>query len=216
MGVLLRWRFAFLLPLGLVWAAALGAAAMLRPAAADKLFSEGQLVENANVVAYVAVLFYFLLRSRASWALRWHGALVMAFLAMRELDFHNRFTAESFMKISYYGRDADPLWGRILAGVIFLSVLVLCLGFLLKLYRRRAALQAGAAHAISCLAAVVLLPLTKVVDSAPREIERQFGYDLSTAARLWLKVLEESSELAVPVIILLAIWQFNVWAREND
>ena len=215
MMTLLRYRLAFLPLLGLVWAAAFGSAALLRPAAADRLFSEGHLVENANVVAYVLVLLYFLLRARASWSLRWHGALVIAFLTMRELDFHNRFTAESFMKISYYGRDADPLWVRVLAGLIFLAVLAVCIAFLGKLYRRRAALQARAAHAVTTLAAVVLLPLTKVVDSAPREIERQFGYDLSATARLWMKVLEESSELAVPLVMLLAIWQFDDWAKRS-
>ncbi len=195
--------------LALVWAAALLLGLSLERAAGQYFFSEGRPVEDANVVAYALVVLLLLIWSRAPRDFRLHSAVVITFLALRELDFHNAFTSDSFMKISYYSRGADPLWGRVLAGLIFLAVLAITLAYLIRLARLRGALAAGRPYALSSLAALVLLPLSKVMDSGAREIQRQTGYDTPEEIRYWVTLLEESTELAIPLIMLLAIVQYN-------
>jgi hypothetical protein len=206
---LLQQPFLFAWLLGLVWAAALALGLGLDRAGGQYLFSEGRPVETLSVVAYALAVLALLTWSRAPRNFRLHSALVIAFLGMRELDFHNAFTSESFMKISYYSRGADPLWGRILAGLIFLAVLAVTVTYLIRLARLRGALTARRPYALSSLAAVVLLPLSKVMDSGAREIHRQIGYDTPDGIRHWVTILEESTELAIPLIMLLAIVQYN-------
>ena len=88
-------------------------------------------------------------------------------------------------------------------------MLAITLAYLIRLARLRGALTAGRPHALSSLAALVLLPLSKVMDSGAREIQRQIGYDTPELVRYWVTLFEESTELAIPLIMMLAIVQYN-------
>jgi hypothetical protein len=58
-------------------------------------------------------------RFRYGWSLvRFETALLILAIALREWDWHQRFTAESATSINYYQDPADPLAVRILAAAV--------------------------------------------------------------------------------------------------
>jgi hypothetical protein len=73
------------------------------------------------LLAAVPVLWRF----RHGWSLvRFETALMIVAVALREWDWHRRFTAESVTSINYYQAPDDPLAVRILAGVIVAGLVV--------------------------------------------------------------------------------------------
>lgn len=206
---LVRRRFLFLGVLALVAVPTLVLGLVLDRESAHVLYSEDRLVENATVLAYGVAVVVLLAWSRASWSFRLHSALVVAILALRELDWHKAFTAESFMKITYYVRADDPLLVRLAAGLVLLAVVGILLGYLYRLSRSVAALRAGQPYAYSTLAAAVALPVSKAMDSGARMIHKHVGYDTPDSVRHWLHLYEETLELAIPLVMMLAVAQYN-------
>ncbi|MHC4776750.1 MAG: hypothetical protein ACYTBR_16000, partial [Planctomycetota bacterium] len=67
------------------------------------------------LLAVVPVLWRF----RFGWSLvRFETAIIIVAVALREWDWHRRFTAESVTSINYFQEPVDPLSVRILAAVI--------------------------------------------------------------------------------------------------
>ena len=71
------------------------------------------------LLAVVPVLYRF----RFGWSLvRFETALLILAVALREWDWHRRFTAESVTSINYFQEPDDPLSVRILAAVILVAL----------------------------------------------------------------------------------------------
>ena len=136
--------------------------------------------------------------------------ILVTFLILRELDIHKAFTSEGITRPIYYTHGADPLAWRIVAGLILLTAILLACAFLVRLWRARDAVKAGAPHALTTLAAVVLLVLAKVLDSSVGQIEKVLGLTVARDIQDWMRVLEESTELAVAVLMLMAVVQYNL------
>ena len=96
-----------------------------------------------------------------------------------------------------------------MAGLILLVSIALACAFLMRLWRARDAIKAGIPHALTTLVAVALLPLSKAVDSSVGQIKKILGLTVAQEFQDWMRVAEETIELAVPVLMLLAISQFN-------
>ena len=176
---------------------------------AQAWFSENHLVENLTLLAYFAAVGLLLLWPVAPGRFRYHTAFVVALGAMRELDLHNAFTSESFMKISYYVDGDDPAWARAISGVILLGLLAILIRYLAYVRPLIAALKRGRPDAYSALAAILLLPFTKTLDSVSRMIHEHVGYDVSDDIRHWFYLFEEALELAIPLLIILAMAQYS-------
>jgi hypothetical protein len=90
---------------------------------ANLFFKEGYGVEQLTVALYaLAIILWFSARPAAG---DWHLPLILALMAMRELDFDKRFTEVGLLKSHYYLRDAPisaKLTGIALLLVVFVSL----------------------------------------------------------------------------------------------
>lgn len=206
----LKRRTAFLWLLAAVGLSTLTAGLSLEPAKAKLVYSEGQLVENATVLLYGLALALLLGWSKGERELRLLIALVVSLCAFRELDLHKAYTSESLLKISYYIKGDDPILGRIVAGIVLIAILALLFRTLVYCRNLWAELRAGRPYAFSALTAILMLPISKVFDSSPRMIHKHLGIALDKELRQGLLLTEESLELAVPLLIILSIAQFNI------
>jgi hypothetical protein len=204
-----RQRYLFVWLLGLVSLLASLPFLILDDATAYALFQEGRLVENATVVAYGLTIILLLWWCRASISFRIHAMILVTILILRELDLHRAFTSEGITRPIYYTHGTDPLEWRIVAGLILLVCIALACAFLMRLWRARDAIKAGIPHALTTLVVVVLLPLSKAIDSSVGQIKKILGLTVAKEFQDWMTVAEESIELAVPVLMILAISQFN-------
>ncbi len=203
-------RFAFLLPIMIVAITTLTIGLSLEPAAAKLIYQEGRLVENATVVIYGLAIVVALAVNRPNLGLRCHTALVLAIMAGRELDLHKSFTTESMFKISYYMKPHDPVMIRVLAGCLVLILLGVFLSYARHLKGVWRNLWEGRAHAITVAVVLVTVPVSKIFDSSPRMVHKFLGIDFPDELRFWLLLSEESLELLIPVLILLAVVQYNL------
>lgn len=194
-------------PLALLGAVTLLLGFMLTVKEIKVLYSEDNLIESATVLGYGLALLILLATTRVAWRFRLLGAVVLLLCAARELDAHKAFTAESFLKISYYLRNDDPLWQRVLAGLALLAIALVLIRLLADLPRLLEALGDGRPAAFSLLAAILVLPLAKLLDSGPRMVHKFHGYDLPAEPRLWFLMAEETLEFAAPLLFILALAQ---------
>lgn len=202
-------RSAFIWLLAAVGLSTMMAANSLDQAKAKLLYSEGQLIENATVLLYGVALALLLGWSKGERELRLLIALVVSLCAFRELDLHKAYTSESLLKISYYIKGDDPILGRIVAGIVLIAILALLFRMLVYCRNLWAELRAGRPYAFSALTAILMLPISKAFDSSPRMIHKHLGISLDRELRHGLLLTEESLELAVPLLIILSIAQFN-------
>lgn len=203
-------RFAFLLPIMIVAIITLTIGLSLEPAAAKLIYTEGRLVENATVVFYGLAIIVALAVKRPYLGLRCHTAIVLAIMAGRELDMHKSFTTESMFKISYYMKPHDPVMIRVLAGCLVLILLGVLLSYARHLKGVLRNLWESRPHAITLAVVLVIVPVSKIFDSSPRMARKFLGIDFPDELRFWLFLSEESLEFLIPVLILLAVVQYNL------
>jgi hypothetical protein len=129
-----------------------------------------------------------------------HTAFVVALMGARELDWHKAFTTDSVSKLRFFTGDHVGLTEKLVAGAVLLALAVVVLRYL-KYWRR---LRDGIAHrspaAYSVLLVIVLIPATKTLDS------------IFVKVRV-LRLFEESLELTLPVIMVVAVAQYLLARR---
>ena len=212
---MLRQQFGFLWLLGGLGLATIFLILMSDREAAWTLFQESELYENATVAGYGLAMVLMLAWAKAGRLFRLHAALALGALASRELDLHKAFTSESTLRLSYYTSDLDPLDTRIAAGIVVGAAHLLVIAMAAYGKRLWVALRTGRAHAYSTLTAVLFLPLSKALDGAPGFIRERLGYVLSEAQFRPFRMAEETVELAIPLLVILAIAQLNASRAER-
>ena len=112
----------------------------------DGLFREGGVVENAQAILYgLCVRLSLAYWRREVWPGGLTGALLLAVLMLRELDFHKRFTAMSVTRTRYYLLPDVPVLSKVIAASVLLVTLAIAVLFFRKHARFfRNALSVGA------------------------------------------------------------------------
>ncbi len=154
--------------------------------------SESSPVEILSVVGYIlatAGALYSHYKGYISYGI--NAAIILFVMALRELDFHDRFTTMGIMKTRFYISDAVPVTEKIIAAVITLIVLYVIIRFFWRNTRPFIqAVQAKNGPALLTLNGLAFTVASKLIDSNNT---------------LFLGVLEETLEFSIPFFFLLAI-----------
>lgn len=138
------------------------------------------------------------------------GLLVLS-LALRELDFHDRFTTMGIFKTLFYVSPKVPIPEKI---IVTLLVLCIFFGFFwyVKKFGRRylQALRNKDNGALCVTIAVALAILSKTLDSNSDEINQLIMSITSYSATIVVSVSEEVFELGIPLFIILALYYGSV------
>lgn len=178
--------------------------ALLAPLPVQSMLkSEGGPIELATVFGYIAALGYILFRSlydRAKW-LFWLIVLLM----MRELDFDTRFTDSKITKIDFFQSPNVSLIQEIYA-VALLGTFFFVVFKVVTTYARdfSVELRHSTQLGIATLLAIGAAGLSKMIDG-PKRKAGYLGIDLSEQLHLALQLLEEALELAIPLLIIVAL-----------
>lgn len=175
---------------------------------------EGGIVENTTIFMYylaLASLWLFPPRALSKTAIVAISLLLVA-AAARELDLHKAMFGMSILKTNFYRSYAS---GTQIAGAllvllpIFAAVIYLLLAYGRPLLR---AVKNRHPAAITVASTFIFLVLLKVFDSAIGIIGEKLGkpgevWGYTTPAGLITMALEESLELALPLLIVIAVLQ---------
>lgn len=171
------------------------------------LASEGGPVEWATVACYAVALGYIVfcgLYQKAKWIF-W---LIVVFM-MRELDFDARFTGGKITKLDFYLAPdlhlLQALYAVALLGGFFFVVFMV-----VKSYGRNFAVEVkeGTPIGLAAILALMATGLSKLIDG-PRRKASRMGIDLSEQQIVILQIVEESLELLLPLMIIVALSHYH-------
>jgi hypothetical protein len=135
--------------------------------------------------------------------------LVLA-MGGRELHIHKTFTSGSMTRIAYYLNPEVMLLER-LAVAAFLTAVVVGVLYAAWRYSRtlRQRLRERDSASWSFAAGVVMVPLLKAIDSTPRWVRDVSGVSFSESGLALMLSLEETMEMFLPLVFLLAVVQYS-------
>ncbi len=188
-------------------AVALTFAAVASPDTARPLLSESGVFENLSAVFHFGAMGLALLWRRRAPAFLGLIAISAFMMGGRELDWHKAFTTHGIFSTKLYARDTVPLAEKLIAGAVVLTLLTLLVLLLVRSrhdLRRLAAQRAPALWGLATL--IAILPMLKLMDALPRLV-RESGRNLDPAIIQSLLSVEEIGEMALPLLVMLAIVQ---------
>ena len=177
----------------------------------DTWFREDQPVETLTWIGYCAAaawLSVWAVRHPGERGFHLHSGLALLLLAGREQDAHKWLThGESPLKTAFFVdpqvSTGDKLTGLVVA-LVFIGVLA---SYAWRYWRPLlAGLHRGSVAHASAALAVAMLPLSKFFDTLPRLL-RDSGHEMERWLHRATGINEESFELLIPLVVLLALWQ---------
>lgn len=184
---------------------------LLPPPVVRTLFWEGGPVERLTELLYVAgaiVAWSYRGSLRGSLALRLALSVTMLAAAAREADLHKHWTGTSVLRVSWYYGNA-PALHRLVAALVVGSVLVAAFHLLRRAWRGWwPALRRGEAHAATVAVLFATLFCSKTLDRSRAVLAEQLGIVMTAATAALVRVLEETLELALPMLAMLAVVQY--------
>jgi hypothetical protein len=167
-------------------------------------------VENAQVFFYVtgAIVSWIYARQKI-WKGGYHGSLILLIFALRELDFHKKFTGISITRTKYYFHSDAAFFAKLLSALIVISIIVLFILFIkknIKVFFQD--VRANKNWALSVLAGLVCIILAIFVDSSLSNLEL-LGMEVSRHGHIIKIAVEELIELAIPFFFLNSLLLYS-------
>lgn len=177
------------------------------PQTYEYMLRENGPIENLSALGYLIGFAWLCIRAfrTANPTSFWSGLILLG-LALRELDFHDRFTTMGIFKTRYYLSAAVPLPEKLIVTAIVLAMLTGLILYTRKHYRNfLTACKKRQTWALSVATAIFLAILTKSFDRLNEELS-DFIFALSgISTEKLFKISEEVLELGIPILLLLAI-----------
>ncbi len=153
---------------------------------------ESSPIQVFSVIGYFLAAFAaLLLHKKGSISYGINAAIILIAMALRELDFHCRFTTMGIMKTRFYISDIVPVTEKVIATIILLSVLYVVIRFAWKnSHAFIKAVKEKNSPALLALNGLVFTIASKIIDSNNT---------------LFLSILEETLEFSIPFFFLLAL-----------
>ncbi len=165
-------------------------------------------VEMATALLYfvAAAAVWFLRTEAMGWRLSAALCVLLAAFGARELDLHKYWTGTSVLKLSFYLHDA-PLHQK-LASAAVLGVIIAALVYLARWLRPLwAFFRRGHAVAVTIAVFIVTMGVTKVIDRSLNILAEDYGVPVTLHTRTIFMSLEETIELGLPLLAILALAQ---------
>lgn len=185
--------------------------ASLPPDLLELLVRENGPIENASVVGYLLATCWLCIRAgqapKNGKMAYFLPALLVLGLALRELDFHCRFTTMGIFKTLFYVSPKVPVPEKIIVTIIVSSMLIALFWYAKKsLPGLIQGLRQRENRAICVAIAVAFACISKTFDRCSDEIRDVCLYLFNVNPSSLLRVSEEVLELGIPLFILLAIY----------
>lgn len=179
---------------------------------------EDAFFEIGSVAGYwLAALICLILTVRGR-SMRFHAetAILMFLLGARELDWHNKFTTASILKLNYYLKLQVPTQERLIGLLIAVCILVFIFYYVYRYLPQLIRMtRSGDRAAITVCCAIATLVFSKFMDRLVNILKD----DYSLSVPIWLEKLqlslEEPLEFMIPVLIILALYQASSAYRER-
>jgi len=170
----------------------------------DYLLSESGPIETISAIGYLLCA-AAIIRLAGDWSGRWPAAGLLILFALREMDFHNRFTTMSLSKSRFYLSPEVGMTEKLIGGAV-IAMFLYCIYRLFRLEGRAwlNGLKRGKACAYGVLFALSCIVIAKSLDGFARKLA-DVGILVSSQAASYASIFEEVLELGIPIMIGLSI-----------
>ena len=170
-------------------------------------------IENATVLLYVAgAVLAWVFGKRELWSKGYTGGFVLLLLALRELDFHTRFTSRSLSQWNFLISAHVPPSEKVIGLAAYVIVAVPLVRLVAGSRPLFSAVRNRRPYAISAFSGIILVPVSMLFDLTAR-ILRERGMEIDDDVYLTCQLLEETLELAIPLLFMIALLQ---WKKEAE
>lgn len=170
------------------------------------IVSEGGIVETSTVVGYFACFLYLLYKGKLSCLKNfWYIHSIFILFALREMDFHKKFTTMGIFKSKFYISESVPLTEKFFASLVL--VLLFYIVYLLTKNHYKnylVELKAGNLFAVSIFISIALVFISKSIDGFSRKLS-DIGITISSNSDRFAASVEEVFEFGIPVMFLIAM-----------
>ncbi|WP_136796529.1 hypothetical protein [Desulfosediminicola ganghwensis] len=136
------------------------------------------------------------------------SGIVVLCLGLRELDFHCRFTTMGIFKSRFFLSEKVPVNEKIIGSVIVLLMFFGLIWYTKAYYKRfMINLRNGQMASICIALAMGIAIFSKTLDRMSDQLNALISSLLFIDPTTFIRILEETSELAIPFFILLAIME---------
>lgn len=170
----------------------------------DYLLSESGPIETLSAIGHLLCA-AAIIRLAGDWSGRWPAAGLLILFALREMDFHNRFTTMSLSKSRFYLSPEVDMTEKLIGGAV-IALFLYCIYRLFRVEGRSwlTELKRGKACAYGVLFALTCIVVAKSLDGFARKLA-DFGILVSSQASSYASIFEEVLELGIPIMIGLSI-----------
>jgi hypothetical protein len=167
------------------------------------LTSEDSPVQIFSVIGYfMAIITAVFLQWKKRLSFGYGAAVIFLAMALRELDFHDRFTTMGIMKTRFYISATVPPTEKIIGAVILVALACIIVLFLVKNFQPfLAALRDKNRAALLALNGICFTIISKIIDPNPSLIAC---------------AIEETMEFAIPYFFLSAMLLYVKLEKENN
>lgn len=172
------------------------------------LFSESGFFERCSVVLWVLAGTVLLARARPLTRPRIAIALLCFSCALREADWHKKFTADGIFKVRYFTHAQASLTEKLIAAVV-----VLFFGFLVvyvarSIYRsmRATKFRITSAHFITALG-LFFFVISKILDRTASVLQKSLHIITSSEMKRFIIPYEEGLEMIAPLLFALSFFR---------
>lgn len=183
---------------------------LLPPDQVMRVLREGGAIEGLTEKMYLllAAALWLSPRQPGEWKTTLALSILLAAAGAREMDWHKAFTGFSVLKVSFYLHDR-PLVTKLIAfsivGTVIAAAIYLLRRYALALWHRFWRLE-PVAWSIAIFFTTMVI--TKVLDRSINVLDQDFGIPSSASVLALVSALEETVEMALPLIAALARWQY--------
>ncbi|ANF82200.1 hypothetical protein A3K93_08320 [Acinetobacter sp. NCu2D-2] len=175
------------------------------------MFSEAGPYESLSPLLWMILAILSLIHCDFQLSTRLVMAISAVLFALREWDMHKQLFGVSFIKTRFYTDPNIAISYKVVGGLILLVIAYLAIYLLVQYFK---ALRVHTKEVNSAFRylnlAFVLLVLSKILDRASSQMIELFHYHLPMQTQLIIRALEESTEMLLPAIFIIALMMYSV------
>jgi hypothetical protein len=172
------------------------------------LFSEEGFFEEFSIVLWVVAALVVIIKGSPLRSIHFAVATLFVLRAMREADWHKKFTTEGIFKLNYYTKSVAPLTEKIPAACVLILFIGLVIYSLFSGYKYLRSAENRRCEALWVMVlGVALFFFGKILDRSNSVLAESFGIILSNDMKRFIGAYEEGLEMVTPLLLALAfLW----------
>lgn len=182
----------------------------------EYLFSEEGAYEVFSPLLWFVLAFLCLVKLKLQFSTRILSALAALMLGLREMDLHKSLFEMSFIKTNFYKSPDIALTDKLL-GFTLLMVMIYVLVALAKRFYKvlRNIKQDLDISYIYVVFTIGIAALSKVLDRMTSQLNELFDIQLIRSTQVAIMTAEESFEMLLPVLLIVAVLSYRNFKFEK-